>query len=389
MSKGRVKIKGSDGAVMPFMRGILAHSLVKRGFEFNKAYKIAQIIKHRLAKMDVVASSKLKDMIADEVQKHYGAKYIELINQYEESNESLLHVITRGTRLPFSRGMLAKSITAAGISPINAYQLADAVRGELQEAGQTKVSSEDLFKRVQQRITEQYGEETAQAYQLTSQIELLERPLIIYLTGAVGTGKSSLATDLASRLGIPKVNGTDMIRQIMRIVFSEQILPALHKSSFQVGELESVHGTNTTERLLSGYVWQCSKVCVGVRAVVERAIEENINMIVEGVHLLPTLVQFPDLANKAYHVPIVLSINDEKVHRSRFEIRHKGAKHRQADRYLSNFKNIRLLHNHFIETAVQLDIDIVDNTDFDDALDELVQIVINHLQTNLVIANEV
>ena len=60
--------------------------------------------------------------------------------------------------------------------------------------------------------------------------------MILLLGGTAGAGKTSLAQEVAHRLGITAVLSTDQIRQVMRMVFTPNILPALHSSSFEVAQ---------------------------------------------------------------------------------------------------------------------------------------------------------
>ncbi|MGK5091918.1 hypothetical protein WDW89_07855 [Deltaproteobacteria bacterium TL4] len=383
MSKLRVQIVKANKVREPFMRGILTHSLVQRGVPFKKAYKIAAEVKSRIAKREEIFTTELKFIIDDEVKKRCGEKALE---EFQTSTTvghlPTIQVISENSSpAPFSKGLLAKSITASGIIPSRAHQMAQEVETELIAEGITKITRVKLHERTYAKIVAEEGKETGQSYEISRSILRLDRPVIIYLGGAGGTGKSSLATELASRLGILKVTGTDMIRQVMRTILSKEILPSLHSSSFEVGNLESYSSINREkERVLMGFSYQSSKVCIGVKAVVERAIIENMSVIIEGVHLIPSMIQFPQLKDFAYHIPIMLALKDEKSHKGRFIPRGLHAKMRQPDRYRDEFENIRLIHDYIIAQSHQYDIDVVENTDFDNSIHELVHIVISSLQ---------
>ncbi len=379
----KTKIVSSNKQVQPFMRGMLTHSLVQRGMEFKKAYKTAQDVKQRLSKTESITTYALKTVINEEIKKRYGKTFLEKLDQPQTDVLSVIRVLHHESSFPFSRGLLAKSLTAAGISPGRAYEMAQEIQQEMVRENIQSIDQQLLYQQVYQKLLYEEGPETAEFYEIATQLKRLDRPMIIYIGGAVGIGKSSLATELASRLDISKVNGTDMIRQIMRMVFTEQILPALHTSSFEVAHLEVVSRLKEEDQIIAGFTWQAAKVIVGVRAVVERAIQENINVIIEGVHLLPSLIQFDDLKNQAYHIPIVLSLTDEAAHHTRFDFRQHETQTRSADRYQSYFSKIRDVHDYFVEQAQGEDIDIVENDDFDQASNELVQIVLANLQKQL------
>ena len=64
----------------------------------------------------------------------------------------------------------------------------------------------------------------------------LELPLLVLVGGATGTGKSTVATEVAHRLGITRVTSTDVVRQTMRAFFSAEFMPSIHYSSFEAGQ---------------------------------------------------------------------------------------------------------------------------------------------------------
>src|SRR6185503_6884115 len=59
----------------------------------------------------------------------------------------------------------------------------------------------------------------------------------LLIGGTTGVGKSTLATQLATRLGIVRVVATDAIREVMRALFSHELMPTLHASSFEAGSV--------------------------------------------------------------------------------------------------------------------------------------------------------
>ena len=81
------------------------------------------------------------------------------------------------------------------------------------------------------------------------------RPVVILIGGATGTGKSTVATELAHRLGITRVTSTDFIRQTIRAFFPPELMPVVHYSSFE--------GDETIECFLD----QTRTVLIGIEAV--------------------------------------------------------------------------------------------------------------------------
>ena len=82
-------------------------------------------------------------------------------------------------------------------------------------------------------LTEIAGDRYAKNYLRWREVESLDVPLVILIGGATGVGKSTIATQLAARMGIVRVVATDAIREVMRSMFSPELMPTLHMSSFE------------------------------------------------------------------------------------------------------------------------------------------------------------
>ena len=116
------------------------------------------------------------------------------------------------------------------------------------------------------------------------------KPLIILIGGSSGVGTSSMAIELANRLKLKNIIGTDMIREVMRKMASKELLPTLHKSSFDAHE--SVKTTSIMiDSVIEGFTSQVQVVNVGVEAIIERSIKEGISTIIEGVHIVPGFIR--------------------------------------------------------------------------------------------------
>ena len=378
MAKVSIKVSGTDPS-QPFLRGILTHSLIKRGVAFDDAYEVARKVKARLergatGKILEVERDTLRKLVEMEIESLLGPEYRDNFLKRRPSTD--VTITSGSSTYPFSKGLLARSLTRAGVNPEDSYEMARQLEKEFVKQGRTEVSEDEMQKILRYKIVTTYGNHTAAFYDLALKMHNLDKPVIIYLTGAGGTGKSTLATELAARLGIMKTTGTDMVRQIMRIVFSEEILPSLYGSSFEPRNTTELDHLDVDNLVISNFVMQATKVCVGVKAVVQRAIDERMSIILEGVHLLPGLIQYEGLMDKAYHIPIVLGLIDQKEHKSRLGHRMTS---RKPGRYLKNFKKIRLIHDYFVEQAHTYDVDLINNIDYDVTMREMIQITLERL----------
>src|SRR2546423_833589 len=127
-------------------------------------------------------------------------------------------VVMKGGRgLPYSKGLMAQSLSASGISPERAYELARLIEARLPEGAVDVVTLERLAADV---LLEAEGAGAVRRFRGWRRLERLELPPIVLLAGAPGVGKSTLASMLAGRLGINRVIATDAIRHVIRAFFS-------------------------------------------------------------------------------------------------------------------------------------------------------------------------
>ncbi len=381
----------SKGVNQRFLRGMITHDLVQRGLSFDDGYAAAHAIRDRLADHEEVTTGEIRDLIQEHLENTFGsglpASFQKPIKPVPER-----FVLNDGRKQPFSRGLLARSIYAAGPDLDRAYRLVAELEQELREAGVMVSTSRDIARRVAELLERFEGAAAAQRYWLVRRLHRLPRPLVIYVGGASGTGKSTLALELAPLLRIYRVISTDTIRQMMRMVFSPKILPALHSSSFEVAPPYgheplpedrpiSPHDPEFAQRLIATFEEQATRVGVGVRAVVERTLAENVSMVVEGVHLYPPLVPFGDLEGAVYQVSMALATPDLEVHRSRFVSRARQGG-RRAERYVENFVSIRTVHDFVLQQAEAHDTPLLD-TSFEEPAVRTLRLVTSMLQKRL------
>ena len=391
-SKGRrqLVVVSADGSRQRFLRGMVTHDLIQRGLDFDPAYAIARAIRDRLAERDEVTTRELRDLIDEEIERTQ--QDTSRLRPAVASESQGLRVVYAGQEQPFSRGLLARSIHAAGLDLDRAYRLVTELETELATESISVLQSGELARRVGDLLERLEGPSAALRYRAIRRIHRLPRPLVIYVGGASGTGKSTLALELAPLLRIYRINATDTIRQVMRMVFTPSILPALHSSSFEVAppyDHTSIEGRTGTsgdsdhsQRLIATFEEQATRVCVGVRAVVERAMVENMSIIVEGVHVHPGMVPFPDLEGSVYQVPLVLATLNEEAHRTRFMARSRSGG-RLADRYLRSFASIRTIHDYILQQAELHDRPILDTSDGDPPVEATVRVVTSILEHSL------
>jgi 2-phosphoglycerate kinase len=275
--------------------------------------------------------------------------------------------------LPYSKGLMAQSLSASGLSPERAYELARIVERRLDERPERDIAVAGLHDLVKEVLLEEVGADAVRRFHEWQRLDRLDRPLIVLLSGTTGVGKSTLATMLAARLGITRVIATDVIRQVLRAFFSREFMPAVHYSAFEAGEAVELELLDGDDRDLVGFARQAESVATGVEAIVERACLERTPMVLEGIHLVPGALR-EDLHDRCIAVEAVLTVDDEELHRGHFSMR---GGHRPAERYLSRFEQIRKLQDFLVARATNAGVEVIENGNVDCALSRLMDLVLD------------
>ncbi|HEX2026660.1 MAG TPA: hypothetical protein VHF25_01530 [Nitriliruptorales bacterium] len=183
--------------------------------------------------------------------------------------------------------------------------------------------------------------------------------------GATGVGKSTVAEGLARRLGAVRVVTTDAVREILRGAIPPEEFPALHVSSFEADDPDAA--------TVAGFLEQVHIVGSGIRSLLARADVEQVDIIVEGVHLVPGAIQFPDRLG-ALVVPLIIAVDDVGVHRSYLVARSHDSR-RPPDRYLDGFEQIRRIQREVVRRAREHGVATLRPSDPHAAVDEAVRLV--------------
>lgn len=277
--------------------------------------------------------------------------------------------------LPFSKGLLAQSFTATGLAPSNAYEIAQAIQDDLRDNDELSISMQRLKQLAIEYLTRMAGDEYADRYRRMAEVNKLDTPVIVLIGGTTGVGKSTIAAEVAHRLGVTRFVSTDSIREVMRGIFTKELMPALHESAFDAWRSLRVpvpHGANP---VIVGFREQAAVVATGVRALIERSMKEGVSLVIEGVHLVPGYIDPADFPGVRV-VQMLISVEDEDAHRSHFYIREVQTDGlRPFERYRTNFDSIRMLGRYIEELAREHGIPII----YSHQLDRTVADTLEHI----------
>jgi 2-phosphoglycerate kinase len=377
-----LRVLGPDGP-RPFMRGILVRSLVSRGVPFDVALETANRIRARIQHLGQVEPEELRKLV-DEL---LPAEFDEEPPRWRRHGAEPPRVISqRGTSTPFSKGMLSVSLQGAGLDPTDAYHVSQELESRLLESGSTEIGRASLRDLVADTIERSHGARAVKRYRVWRAALEDPKPLFLLLGGSTGAGKTTIAVEVARRLEVSRVIGTDSIRQIMRLMFSGDLMPEIHCSTYdayQIVEGDPEDPSELGARLIVGYREQAQKIAVGVQALLDRALEENTSMLIEGVNLIPGMLDLERYRDRAHVIFLVMATLDREQYRAHFTSRAEREHERASERYLPHFDAILEIQEYILSQAEQYGLPIIDNVQFDDAILAVIRSVIATLEKSV------
>jgi 2-phosphoglycerate kinase len=368
--------------VIPFSRRSLATQLEKLDLSFKEALGVASQVEQTLRNKgyELVSERELTHLTALALEASFGR---ELRNLFEMQRGQPTDILVReptGESFPFSRGILAQSLMAVGLEPEISYSLSKDLEDDLWHDGLLEISRDNLREKVQKMLAETTGQDVARRYELMKVVKQADKPMIILIGGAPGVGKSTLAAELAYRLGIRRMVSSDAIREALRSLISPQLSPELHASSYTAWRNELLPGEDTKprrKRVIRGYQSQSQQLAAALTAVVKRSVMEATPVIIEGVHLLPGLLAkvAPEEATVVY---LILVAPDEAAHRRYFAVRDKQtSQRRDKEGYLEHFEEIRMIHDFIAERAHSENVPIIAAGEFNSTVEQGLEHVLN------------
>ena len=369
---------------VPFLRGILIRSLQDSGLTFNAAYELATEFRNDLGDNSLITTIELRQKVLELLKDQAGQ---DVITRYEQTERPFAIQVEQrdGQVTPFSRLEYQHGLENIGLTDEEAMNVVATVYQHLIDRRMDMISSKRLGKLTYRylRQSPELGPAVAHRWLVWRDFLNSGRPLIFLLGGTAGCGKSTIATMLANRLDIVRSQSTDMLREVMRIMMPEQLMPILHTSSFTAwtalpGNPEAINEVPET-LLVNGYRSQADLLAVAIEAVVQRALRERVSLIMEGVHIHPAMVENLKINDDAIVLPVMLGILKRKQLQRRIRGRGTDVPQRRANRYLKHFDEIWRLQSYLLSEADRADIPIVVNSDRDKVFREIMRITIETL----------
>jgi 2-phosphoglycerate kinase len=370
-----IVIKDPDKEGVPFLRGILVQSLLSAGLSFQNAYATAQAVRDTLGNMETVTTPELETIVAERLDSDFGPKIRKRYEAEVVHKRKIIVSSDRGER-PFSVGILTRSLEACAIGAELAHNVAQRVRKTALKSGQSIIESPDL-RRMVYRSLRKHGATRAASYYLSRyQLEKSDTPLVILVGGTTGTGKSTVSTELAYRLNIVRAQSTDMMREIIRCYLAPHLVPTLGYSTFDAWRglpgLDKPDAPGTGDaQVIAGFLAQCANVESALDATIARAVEEHHDIIIDGVHIVPTEVRKATSGRKAIIVPVMLAVTNKQRLVDQLSWRSSEQPDRRSSRYLEQIDAIWDMQSFLLQMADEENIPIIVNWTIEDTIRDI------------------
>src|SRR5688500_19213712 len=101
-------------------------------------------------------------------------------------------VVHHGHGLPYSKGLMAQALSATGLAPQRAFELARQVERRLDERGGGTVDVAALRELAEEVLLAEEGAGAVRRFQHWQRLDRLDRPLIVMVGGAGGAGQAAV-----------------------------------------------------------------------------------------------------------------------------------------------------------------------------------------------------
>ena len=370
-----IVINEQENTRIPFLRGILIRSLLDAGLEFDEALELATRVRDDLGDVTEISSDEIRQNVHRLLEEsgHLGA--MEPYRLPLVAPARIQVVSLSGTVSSFSRAKHERYLQASGMKAEKAEQTTVLIYDHLLAAGISSITTCQLGYLTWLCLKQEVSKKAAKRYLVWSEYQRSARPLALLICGTVGSGKSTVATEIAHLLDIVRIQSTDMLREVMRMMMPSRLLPVIHKSSFNAWKalsLQDMDDRDWDQLVADGYRSQADLLAVPCEAVLQRAEEESVPIILEGVHAHPNLMERCQKGSDAIMVHATLAVLKTKELKSRLRGRGVEVPLRRAKRYLNKIDAVWSLQTFLLSEADRFDVPIITNHDKDKAVLQII-----------------
>jgi 2-phosphoglycerate kinase len=157
-----------------------------------------------------------------------------------------------------------------------------------------------------------------------------------------------------------------MMREIIRSYLAPHVVPTLGFSSFEAWRglpgIDALDGQRKTDNpVIAGFLAQQSNVRAALEATIARALQERLDTIVEGVHVLPMELGLDEARATAVVASVTLAVTTRQQLANQLSWRSREQPDRDSSRHLESLDAIWELQSFLLNLSEKEQIPIIAN----------------------------
>ena len=203
---------------------------------------------------------------------------------------------------------------------------------------------------------------------------MTNNPKIILIGGAPYTGKSTTSLMLGNKLNIKQIVDIDVIREVLRGKKTKSKYPYLYYCSTTAWEHKNK--IMTKSRLIQGYKNYCKTLYPSIKRIIDRAYVLGKDVIIEGVHILPSLYK-NYLKRKNLYIFILFT--NGKRHIKNLEQRKEEFRGKRIKIYQKRLPNARIIQEYLIHEAKRNGAPCIDNEILNHSVNNIISKIVGRI----------
>ena len=182
-----IVVNPNDNTRVPFLRGILTHSLQTAGLPFEDAYKLASKVRRTLSNVSEISNADLRKIIIEHLQELTNQDLVKRYQKHFRGPAAIMVRDVHGESFPFSRSRKQRRIESCCLSSEDAVEITSLIYDRLLQRDETEISSNDLAAMTYDCIRQEVGADCAHRYLVWLEFSHSGRPLLVLIGGTAAS----------------------------------------------------------------------------------------------------------------------------------------------------------------------------------------------------------
>jgi 2-phosphoglycerate kinase len=195
-------------------------------------------------------------------------------------------------------------------------------------------------------------------------------PKVIMIGGAPGTGKTTVAINVAKILKIDQILQTDLLRDVMWLYESEKDNPMLFTVTHECWKFL---GKKSRKNVIRGALLHAETLHEKIIRIVRKSLKDGRSIIVEGAHVTPALIKKINPASGRMY-GFILLVKNMKKHLKFFDLKNEE-RAISYNKWYENFREIRTIQSYLAKTAGENGFYVIENDDIGKTVGKIIEVI--------------